>query len=54
MPVKVKPDTATVKDGMIFISGEPTGVFRSEHKYTNFVLEYEWGLVEVPCRSCLP
>ena len=42
VPVNVKPDTATVKDGMIFISGEPTGVIRSERKYTNFVLEYEW------------
>ena len=40
MPVNVKPDTTTVKDGMIFISGEPTGVIRSERKYTN--LEYEW------------
>ena len=39
MPVNVKPDTTTVKDGRIFISGEP---IRSERKYTNFVLEYEW------------
>ena len=42
VPVNVKLDTSTVKDGMIFISGEPIGVIRSERKYTNFVLEYKW------------
>jgi hypothetical protein len=41
-PVNVAADTYTVRDGMIIISGVPTGYMRTEQMHENFVLECEW------------
>jgi len=35
-------DTFTVKDGMIYCTGIPTGVMRTEKMYENFIAELEW------------
>ncbi len=40
--VNCAPQTWTVKDGMIFCTGIPTGVMRTEKMYENYVLELEW------------
>ena len=40
--VTVKPDTFTVRDGVIYCTGKPTGVMRTEKPYENFILELEW------------
>jgi hypothetical protein len=42
VPVNVAPDTYTVKDGMVVISGVPTGFMRTERMVENFVLECDW------------
>src|SRR5512133_1874164 len=42
VPVNVAPDTFSVKDGMIYCTGVPTGVMRSERMYENFIVELEW------------
>jgi len=40
--VNCDPDTWTWEDGTIHCSGEPTGVLRSKHTYTNFELVLQW------------
>jgi hypothetical protein len=40
--VNVAPSTFTVKDGLIFCTGVPTGVLRTEKMYENFIAECEW------------
>jgi len=40
--VNCAPETWTVRDGMIFCTGIPTGVLRTDRHYENFVLELEW------------
>jgi 3-keto-disaccharide hydrolase len=42
VPVNVAPDTFTVRDGMVVISGTPIGYMRTEKMYENFVLECDW------------
>jgi hypothetical protein len=42
VPVNVAPDTYTVRDGMIVISGVPTGYMRTERMHENFILECDW------------
>ena len=42
VPVNVAPDTFTVRDGMIVISGIPTGYMRTDRIYENFILECDW------------
>ncbi|MDQ3624921.1 MAG: DUF1080 domain-containing protein [Verrucomicrobiota bacterium] len=42
VPVNVGPDTFTVRDGMIIISGVPTGYMRTDRMYENFILECDW------------
>lgn len=42
VPVNVAPDTYTVRDGMVVISGVPTGYMRTAKMYENFVLECDW------------
>ncbi len=44
--VNTKPDTWSVKDGMIVCTGKPTGVMRTEKQYENFVLHIEWMHLE--------
>ena len=46
VPVNTDPDTWTVKDGMIFCTGKPIGVMRSEKQYENFILHIEWMHME--------
>ena len=40
--VNVAPSTFTVKDGLIFCTGVPTGVLRTEKMYEDFIVECEW------------
>ena len=40
--VNCAPDTFTVRDGIIFCTGKPTGVMRTRRQYENFILELEW------------
>lgn len=40
--VNCAPDTFTVRDGVIYSTGLPTGLLRSEQQYENFILELEW------------
>ncbi len=42
VPINVKPDTFSVKDGVIYSTGEPTGIMRTDRMYENFVLELDW------------
>ena len=36
------PETWSVRNGMIFCTGHPTGVLRTTRHYENFILEVEW------------
>ena len=40
--VNCAPETWAVREGMIFCTGIPTGVLRTEKMYENFILELEW------------
>lgn len=40
--VNTDPGTWSVKDGMLFCTGKPIGVMRTEKQYENFVLHVEW------------
>ncbi len=40
--VNCAPDTFSVRDGVIYSTGIPTGLLRSERQYENFVIELEW------------
>lgn len=42
VPINVDPDTFTAKDGLIYSTGQPTGIMRTDRMYENFVLELEW------------
>ncbi|MGB8168574.1 MAG: DUF1080 domain-containing protein [Chthoniobacteraceae bacterium] len=42
VPVNVAPDTFTVRDGMVVISGVPTGYMRTAQMHENFILECDW------------
>jgi hypothetical protein len=42
VPLNVKPETFTAKEGIIVSTGKPTGVMRSAKMYENFILELEW------------
>lgn len=44
--VNCAPGTFTVRNSMIFCTGHPTGVLRTEKQYENFVLEAEWRHLE--------
>ena len=46
VPVSVKPETFTVKEGLIYCTGKPTGVMRTDRMYENFILEVEWRHLE--------
>lgn len=36
------PSTWSVRDGMIYCTGEPIAMLRSEKQYQNFIIELEW------------
>ncbi|MBI3414028.1 MAG: DUF1080 domain-containing protein [Verrucomicrobia bacterium] len=40
--VDCAPSTWSVRDGMIFCTGVPTGVLRTTRHYENFILELDW------------
>src|SRR5262245_9635276 len=40
------PETWSVRDGMIYCTGKPTGALRTERQYENFILEVEWRHLE--------
>lgn len=42
VPVNVEPETFQVREGVIYCTGEPTGVMRTEKMYENFIIELEW------------
>lgn len=43
VPVNVAPGTFSVKEnGIIYCTGVPTGVMRSQRMYDNFIVELEW------------
>lgn len=42
VPMNVDPDTFSVRDGVIYCTGQPTGLMRTDRMYENFVLELEW------------
>jgi hypothetical protein len=44
--VNTRPDTWSVRDGVLVCSGRPIGVMRSERQYENFVLHVEWMHLE--------
>ncbi len=40
--VNCAPETWSVRDGVIFCTGRPTGALRTTRQYENFILELEW------------
>jgi hypothetical protein len=40
--VACAPETWSVRDGVIFCTGKPTGALRTARPYENFILEAEW------------
>ena len=40
--VNTKPETWTVRDGILICSGHPVGVMRTDRQYENFLLHIEW------------
>jgi hypothetical protein len=42
VPINVKPETFSVKDGVIYCTGQPIGIMRTDRMYENFILELEW------------
>jgi hypothetical protein len=44
--VNTKPETWSIKDGMLICSGHPIGVMRSDKQYENFMLHVEWMHME--------
>jgi hypothetical protein len=44
--VNTKPETWSIKDGMLICSGHPIGVMRSDKQYENFMLHIEWMHME--------
>lgn len=44
--VNTKPETWSVKEGLLICSGHPIGVMRSDRQYENFILHIEWMHLE--------
>ena len=42
VPINVSPETFSVRDGVIYCTGQPTGIMRTDRMYENFVLELDW------------
>jgi len=40
--VNLREDTFSVRDGVIYCTGKPAGVMRTDRQYENFILELEW------------
>lgn len=44
--VNTSEETWSAKDGVLYCTGQPIGVMRSEKQYENFILEIEWMHME--------
>ncbi len=42
VPVNCAPETFRAADGLIAVSGKPTGVMRTERMYENYIVELDW------------
>lgn len=40
--VNCAPETFKVTDGVLVVSGKPTGVLRTERMYENYIVEFDW------------
>jgi hypothetical protein len=40
--VAIGPDTMSIRDGVIHISGKPNGYFATKDRYKNYVLRFDW------------
>lgn len=40
--VNCAPETFKASDGLIVVSGKPTGVMRTERMYENYIVEFDW------------
>ena len=40
--VNLRDDTFSVRDGVIYCTGKPAGVMRTDRHYENFILELQW------------
>jgi len=40
--VAIGPDTMTIQDGVIRLSGKPNGYFATKESYKNYVLKFDW------------
>ncbi len=40
--VGIGPETMTIKDGVIRLSGEPNGYFATKESYKNYVVQFDW------------
>src|SRR5690242_11217960 len=40
--VNCAPDTWQVRDGVIYCTGKPRGILRTQNMYENYVLELDW------------
>ena len=45
--VNCRKDTWSVREGLIYCTGQPTGALRTPRQYENFVLELEWRHLKV-------
>jgi hypothetical protein len=42
VPLNVEKDTFQPREGLIYCTGQPTGVMRTDKMYENFIIELEW------------
>jgi len=40
--VKIGPETISIEDGVVRLTGKPTGYFATRDRYQNYVLRFEW------------
>jgi hypothetical protein len=40
--VGIGPDTVTIQDGVVSVSGKPNGYFATKQSYRNYVLRFDW------------
>jgi hypothetical protein len=40
--VKIGPETITIKDGEVRVTGKPNGYFATKTSYKNYVVKFEW------------
>jgi hypothetical protein len=40
--VEIGPDTISIRDGVITITGKPAGYFATKKSYSNYILKFDW------------